>query len=74
MLLINVLVVKHIPLLPPRDMGELTLTGVKTEKIPHPIHVGTLFVNLRVRYDDITVHIPDVCCQTLSKPPPHGAT
>ena len=66
-------------------MGELTSTGIKTETEKHLM--GTLLVNIQVMYiltDKyfITVYltytnpvtIPYVCCQTLSKAPPHGAT
>ena len=66
----NYALVKRNPPLPPRDiLGKLTLTCVKTEKMPHPM--GTLFVNIyRVR----NYCIPYVCCrQTLSKTSLHGA-
>ena len=39
---------------PPELMGELTLTGVKTKKMP--LSMGTLFVNIYIRYD-ITVYL-----------------
>ena len=47
----------------PRDIwgNWLALTGVKTEKMPHPM--GTLFVNIH----EVWYHCIPLCCRTLSK-------
>ena len=41
-------------LIPPGHMGELTLAGVETEKLPH--HKGTLFVNKHKVYISLYIY------------------